>query len=505
MPQNPMSIPHPTSPQPLAAPARPRRRGRRVRPALAVALGALVLLGAAGPASAFTTHYDFTITGHGWGHGIGMSQWGAYGYAKHGWSYKAILRHYYTGISFSNVANSIIRVRLRSGLSAVKVTCPDDFTVKGTTVASTIPGGQTATTTYTGSVYRVVAGDFRRDFSVAPTFAPTSRALRILTATDLGDTGAYRGTIKVARIGGALMMINQVQLESYLRGVVPHEVSPSWPTASLKAQACAARAYSLGSRQPDQAWDVYCDVRDQAYVGVGIEDPRTNAAVSDTAGICPTYGGKPIFAAYFSCSGGHTENIELAWAAASPIPYLKGVSDPYDSYGSLHDWGPLRRTASQVGGPLAANGSLRAVYTVKRGTSPRIVKAAIIGSGGIKYIDGGSLRMKLGLNSAWAAFRSMGINPAARDNASISAGGRIALRGRLYPALPAGATVTLHSYYDGLWHSRSVATTRTVEKLPDGYTARYSAYSITVSPAQTTRYYFSSGTAKSPTTTIKVD
>jgi peptidoglycan hydrolase-like amidase len=222
-----MSIPHPTSPQPLAAPARPRRRGRRVRPALAVALGALVLLGAAGPASAFTTHYDFTITGHGWGHGIGMSQWGAYGYAKHGWSYKAILRHYYTGISFSNVANSTIRVRLRSGLSAVKVTCPDDFTVKGTTVASTIPGGQTATTTYTGSVYRVVAGDFRRDFSVAPTFAPTSRALRILTATDLGDTGAYRGTIKVARIGGALMMINQVQLESYLRGVVPHEVSPS--------------------------------------------------------------------------------------------------------------------------------------------------------------------------------------------------------------------------------------------------------------------------------------
>jgi len=505
VPQHPMTTPHPTSPPTLAAPARLLHGGSRVRLALAGALAALVLLGAAGPASAFTTQYGFTITGHGWGHGIGMSQWGAYGYAKHGWAYKAILKHYYTGISFSTVADPIVRVRLRSGLSAVKVTCPDDFTVRGTGAMSTIPGGQTAKTTYTGSAYRVVAGEFRKDFSAAPTFAPTSRALRILTATDLGDTGAYRGTIKVARIGGALMMINHVPLESYLRGVVPHEVSPSWPRESLKAQACAARAYSLGSRQPDQAWDVFCDVRDQAYVGVGVEDARTNAAVNDTAGICPTYGGKPIFAAYFSCSGGHTESIELAWAAASPIPYLKGVSDPYDSYGSLHDWGPLRRSASQVGGPLAASGSVRAVYTVKRGASPRIVKAAIIGSGGTKYIDGGSLRMKLGLNSAWAGFRSMGINPAARDGASISAGGKIALKGRLYPALAADAGVTLNYYYDGRWRSRSVATTRTAETLPGGYTARYSAYRVTVSPAQTTKYYFSSGKAQSPTTTIKVD
>ena len=98
------------------------------------------------------------------------------------------------------------------------------------------------------------------------------------------------------------------------------------------------------------------------------------------------------------------------------------MDDPYDYYGSLHDWGPLRRTPSQIGGPLGASGSLRAVYTVKRGASPRIVKAAIIGSGGTKYIDGSSLRMKLGLNSSWAVFTSMGISPAARDGASISRG-----------------------------------------------------------------------------------
>ena len=505
MPQHPMNTPRPTSPRTQAARPTPRRAGRRYKLTLAGVVAAFVLLISAGPAAAYTSQYEFTITGHGWGHGIGMSQWGAYGYAKHGWKYKAILRHYYTGIAFSNVADSVIRVRLRSGLGSVKVSCPKDYTVKGTGAASTIPAGVTATTTYTGSAYRVVAGAFRKDFTAAPTFSPTSAALRVLTATDLGDTGAYRGAIKVTRVGGALMMINHVRLESYLRGVVPHEVSPSWPPESLKAQSCAARAYSLGSRQPDEAWDVYCDVRDQAYVGVDIEDARTDAAVRGTAGICPTYDGKPIFAAYFSCSGGHTENIELAWSGGSKIPYLKGVSDPYDYYGSLHDWGPLHRSASQVGGPLAANGSLRAVYTVKRGTSPRIVKAAIIGSGGTKYIDGGSLRIKLGLNSAWAVIRSMSISPAARDGVSIIAGRKLTLKGRLYPALAAGASVTLHYYYDGRWRSRSVATTRTAETLPGGYTARYSAYSDSVSPAQTTKYYFSSGKAESPVTTIKVD
>ena len=151
MPQEPMNPPHPTSPGPDAAVATRRRAGRRGRLALAAALAVLVLLVAAGPASAFSSEYAFTITGHGWGHGVGMSQWGAYGYAKHGWAYKAILKHYYTGISFSTVDDSVVRVRLRSGLSAVRLTCPKDYTVRGTGSAFTIPAGATAVTTYTGT------------------------------------------------------------------------------------------------------------------------------------------------------------------------------------------------------------------------------------------------------------------------------------------------------------------------------------------------------------------
>jgi len=488
--------------------ARSRRLGRRSKLALAGALAALTLLIAAGPAGAWTSASEFMITGHGWGHGIGMSQWGAYGYARHGWTYKAILRHYYTGIAFSQWPNLDMRVRLRSGLKTVKITCPNAFTAVGTGKALMIPAGRTATTTYSGGLYHVVAGDVKKDFSAAVvTFAPTKGSLRTLTATDLGTTGAFRGVIRVMSSGGALMMVNKVPLESYLRGSVPHEVSPSWPAEALKAQACAARAYALRSRKPSEdwtAWDVYSDVRSQAYAGVGIEDSRTDAAVRATAGVTPTYNGSVILAVYSSCSGGHTESIEYGWPGAAAVPYLKGVDDPYDYYGTLHDWGPLRRTAGQLAGPLGAKGSLRSIYTVQRGTSPRIVKAAIIGSGGVTFMGGNELRMKIGLNSTWAVFTSMSISPAASNHVAITAGSALIVKGRIYPALPAGTNVGLHFSYGGGSHSRLVATTRVSESLGGGYTAKYSAYSSRVSPTQTTSYWFTAGKAKSPVTTITV-
>jgi stage II sporulation protein D len=495
VPREPMHTPQPTSAPRGAAP-------RRSRLALVGFFALLILLVAAAPAAARSTQYKFTIIGHGWGHGVGMSQWGAYGYAKHGWKYKDILKHYYTGIGFSTVSNSMIRVNLRSGLKAVKLKCAHDFTVKATGAATTIPGGTTATVTYTSLGYRVVAGSLRKTYTGAPTFTPTSGTLSLITTTDLGDNGLYRGTIRVLRSGSKLMMINRVPLESYLRGVVPHEVPYTWPMEALETQACAARAFALGNLQPSKSWDVYCDVRDQAYAGVGIEKSRTSSAVKQTAGVCPTYKGKPIVATYFSCSGGQTEDVKYVWGGN--YPYLKSVDDPYDSYATLHDWGPLRRTPSQVGKPLGAAGSLRAVYTVKHGSSPRIVKAALIGSKGTKYIDGGSLRMKLGLNSTWAVFTSMGISPAARDAVEVAAGGSVTLSGRMYPAIADGAKVYLHSYYGGAWHSRGVVTARKTESLPGGYRARYSLYKVTVAPTATTKYYFSSLKAQSPTTTVRV-
>jgi stage II sporulation protein D len=468
------------------------------------AAAALVLLAWAGPAAALTTSAGFVITGHGWGHGIGMSQWGAYGYAKHGWTYKKILKHYYTGIAFETRPSVDVRVRLRSGLKKVQVSCPREFTASAGVTTLTIPAGVTATTTWAANAYHVVAGDAQQDFATPPTFTPSKGPLSLLTATDLGDTGAYRGVVRVLRSGGALMMVNQVPLESYLRGVIPHEVSPSWPVEALKAQACAARAYALNSLKPSSSWDVYCDVRDQAYVGKGIEDPHTDAAVLATAGVTPTYAGQVISAYYFSCSGGHTENIEYGWPGASPEPYLKGVDDPYDSYASLHDWGPLRRTGAQLTSAIGGDSPLSAVVPVKVGTSPRIVRAALIGAKGVTFMDGNMLRMKLGLNSTWALFTSMSITPAPDDHVSITAGSSVLLSGRMYPALPVGASVRLRWYSGGAWHSHSVPTTRVVQKLGQGYSTTYSAYSANESPTQTTQYFFLHGKSVSPTTTVTV-
>lgn len=492
----------PSATSPLAP-----RRIRRSRSAvtLAVALATLLLaLTGAGAALATSTDVAFRIVGHGWGHGIGMSQWGAYGYAKHGWKYKEILKHYYTGIGFAEVPNDSVRVRLASGLSSVKVSCAQDYTASGAGGSLSIAGGVTAVTTYSGGAFRVTAAGRSQSFSSPVTFTPSQGALNILTATDLGDTGTYRGLLRVVREDGNLMMVNVVPLESYLRGVVPHEVPPSWPIEALKAQACAARAFVLGSRKPTQSWDVYCDVRSQAYVGIGIEDPSTDRAVRETAGIVPVHNDKPILAVYFSCSGGRTESIQYGWPGASSIPYLKGVDDPYDTYATLHDWGPLRRTATEVAKPLGVGGTLRAVYTVKRGTSPRIVKAALVSSAGVKFMDGNELRMKLGLKSTWAEFTSMSIAPAARDRVTVAPDTGLTLKGRIYPALGEGEALRLYFNDGDAWRSREVTTTVESEKLNSSYTAKYSAYSEGISPERTTQYYFKSGKNVSPTTTITI-
>jgi len=224
-----------------------------------------------------------------------------------------------------------------------------------------------------------------------------------------------------------------------------------------------------------------------------------------TKGIVPSYGGAPIQAFYFSSSGGRTENIELAWQTTA-LPYLKSVSDPYDTYATLHNWGPTAKTGAALTKSLgtAVKGSLVAIYRVERGVSPRIVKAAIIGTSGTTYMHGSTLRTKLALNSAWATFKSMSIVPAARDAITIKKGETVAISGVVYPALAAGTQVKLMYNPDGTWRSRAVNTARKTRTLTDGYKAGYSSYRINLTPGRTTKYYWVSGTAKSPTTTITV-
>jgi stage II sporulation protein D len=451
--------------------------------------------------------YAFTITGRGWGHGIGLSQWGAYGMARHGSGYKAILRHYYTGIGFAHVGNRTVRVLLRKGIGTVKITCADRYTVSGGASKFTIPAGTTATVTRSGGACRVAAGSLSRVFGTTITFAPTRAPLDVRTATDLGQKGEHRGRIRVAAYGtSSLSMVDLVALESYLRAVVPHEVPPSWPSSALRAQACAARAYAESARRASTGqWDLYCDVRSQAYGGVSWESARTDAAVKATAGVVPVYGGRPIQAFYFSSSGGRTENIEDAWQT-SAVPYLRSVPDPHDSAAPRHTWGPLRRTRGRLEKALggAVKGSLKAIYRVRAGGSPRIVKAAVIGSGGTKYLHGSTLRTELGLYSTWATIRSMSVRPSAAEKVVVHPGEKVTISGCVYPGLASQATVTLRYGRPGAWSSRKVATSRHFLRIDGGYTVRYSTYRVTVAPRRTTQYFFVRGSARSPRTTVSV-
>ncbi len=499
----------------------PRRAGSRrpllQRALLAAALAvAAVAVGAAtaAPTATAGTATSFVMNGRGWGHGIGMSQWGAYGYATHGWSYRQILTHYYTGIELGAVGDLNLRVRLRGGLSAVKITCVYPYRAHMTGVRFDIPAGATATTTWTGTRYKVAAAGKVAYFTSPVTFTAEKGTLRTLTATDLGTTGRYRGVLRVLRYDGALMLLNRVPLESYLRGVVPREMPASWPAAAVQAQACAARAYAARAYDTKRVFDLYCDTRSQVYAGVGAEDARSDRAVLKTAGVVPTYGGTPIHAFYFSTSGGHTENIENVWQT-SPLPYLKGVKDEYDDASPLHRWpeNPARRSAGAIAtllgsysssNPLGVKGELRALCVVKRGASPRVVRAAVIGSKGVSWISGAQLRFKLDLRDTWVTIRSLSITPAKADATTLVCGDTVTLKGRLYPALPDGATVTLNVLRDGVWRSRTLETTRRTQRLTDTLAVAYSHYIVTLKPRETTTYYVSRAALRSPQTKVTV-
>lgn len=506
-----------THPREAAPHARSSRAGARCASVVGVALAALLVLAWAGAATApaqASTATSFTINGRGWGHGIGMSQWGAYGYATHGWSYRQILTHYYTGISLDKVDDLMLRVRLRGGLSAVKVTCASAYRAQMTGRRFDIPAGATATLTWTGSRYKVTAAGKTASFTSPVTFVAEKGLLKTLTASDLGTTGRYRGVLRVLRYDGALMLVNRVPLESYLRGVVPREMPPGWPAAALQAQACAARAYAARAYDPTRVFDLYCDTRSQVYAGVAAEDPRSDRAVLKTAGVVPTYRGAPIHAFYHSTSGGHTESIENVWQT-SPLPYLKGVVDEYDDSSPLHRWpeNPRRRSATALAGllgtygatnPAGVKGELRAVYVVRRGLSPRVVRAAVIGSRGVSWISGSQLRFKLDLRDTWVTLRSLSISPAMADATLLTYGDKVTLKGRLYPALPDGATVTFNVLRDGTWRTRTVATERRTQRLTDTLHAAYSAYTVTLKPGRLTTCYVSRAALRSPKTTVRV-
>jgi SpoIID/LytB domain protein len=316
----------------------------------------------------------------------------------------------------------------------------------------------------------------------------------------------------VAHQSAGLCAINTLPVESYLRGVVPLEMSSSWPLEALKAQAVAARTYAVRSIGSG-LFDLYSDTRSQAYGGAGRERAATDAAVSGTAGVIATYGGQPIAAFYFSTSGGHTENIENVWNTA-PLPYLKGVDDPYDTLSPYHVWpdNPIRMSATSVATALGAGnlpaGQLQALYVVKRGVSPRVVQALAISDSGARSLTGSTIRTALGLRDTWFDVRAMSISPG--TDTTAAAGQKLTLAGTTYPALASGTAVTLFYFRDGSWSSVPVPAgsisngTRTVTVGGVATGCTFTTYRFAVTPPASTTYYFAAGSSQSPQAIVTV-
>jgi len=372
-----------------------------IRPFAIVLVAALGLTGG-GPSGSKTvppairTQPTFFISGHGWGHGLGMSQYGAYGYAQHGWTYDRILKHYYTGTTIGPAPVSRVRVLLLDNAKQVTISSKLPFQVVDAT------GSKHA---LDAGSYAVGAG-FKYTDPTNPQATPTALPYPLefrpgATALVLNGRG-YRGSLRVLKLAPAkVRIVNAVDLDLYLRGVVPSEMPKTWATEALKAQAVAARSYALSHlHAAGGGFDLYTDTRDQVYLGIPHEAPTTTAAVSATAGQVVLYKGKVASTYFFSTSGGRTSSIQDLYPDSPPVPYLVSVPDPYDSISPYHDWGPYQYTAQKLARRLKSPGKLLDVQTVAA-SSGRVQSVVATGSKGEVTATGGEVRSALGLRSTW--------------------------------------------------------------------------------------------------------
>jgi stage II sporulation protein D len=349
--------------------------------ALALALGL--------PAAA---RADWLIEGAGNGHGVGMSQWGAYGYATNGRTYDWILAHYYQGTTLGAIEARDVRVLLM-----VQETVRFDDATKAC--------GQTLDP---ASAHRFSrrGGDVilsRDEGGRLANCGGTAAAGGTGSVRLLGE-GRYRGKIVARATATGTLVLNRVGIEDYVRGIVANEVSPSWPIHAVRAQAVAARSYALATRGSGP-FDHYDDSRSQVYGGVASETAATDAAVRATASEVVRHAGQTAITYFFSSSGGETENKEFGFPGSLPSPYLTSVEDPYDQVSPHHRW-RLTFTQAQMESRLAGlfGGSLQRIEVLERGSSPRIVRARVVGSSASSTVSGATLQSRLGTRSTWMSF-----------------------------------------------------------------------------------------------------
>jgi len=303
--------------------------------------GAALAAEPSGPSAAAPTPLSaptYILTGGGYGHGVGLNQYGALAQAKANRTYRDILAFYYPGTEITKAPIAKVRVLLADGRPSARLASIVPFSVQdGSGAVTELPAGEIT-----------VKPDLRVVLDGKPTrltgplaFLPGKGALLQL------DGKEYRGEIRLSVVSGRLQVIDVVGLDAYLLGVVPGEVPSAWPTAALQAQAVAARSYALASIVKNKPFDLYSDTRSQVYYGVASEAPTTTAAVKATRGQILSYSGKVATAFYYSSSGGRTASSRDVFGVDTP--YLQAREDPWDTLSPYHRWVPRTFTAATLG------------------------------------------------------------------------------------------------------------------------------------------------------------
>ena len=390
----------------------------------------------------------FFVSGHGWGHGLGMSQYGAYGYAQHGWTYDRIIKHYYTGTTIGQAPIGRVRVLLADKVKQVQIASKSPLQVAD---------GSGAKHALDAGTYAVGPG-----FKVTNPAAPQAKAqalgypleFRAGSAALSLNGRAYRGSLQILKLDkGKVRVVNVVGLDFYLRGVVPSEMPKDWAPEALKAQAVAARSYAVSHLHPAGGFDLYPDTRDQVYLGIPHEAPTTTAAVTATAGQVALYKGKVASTYFFSTSGGRTANIQDIYAGSPPVPYLVSVPDPYDSISPYHNWGPYKFSSRMIARKLKVPGKLLDVKTVAT-ASGRVQSVLMTGAKGDVTATGSTVRSAFGLRSTWF---QVGVLALGAPAAPVTYGKATALAGT---ARGVRAVDLQQRDGDGAWKTVSTLTPR---------------------------------------------
>ena len=379
----------------------------------------------------------FRMTGRGYGHGRGLSQWGSYQAAAEGTSWTSILSFYYPGTALVTRETGTVRVRIEADTgtdlivrpeAGLRIVWTDESGIRRDVTAPTaldctprwwrlraVGSGQTIE--YLCTDWRTWKGTSGVRAGTPVTFRPTDGTIDTAVRTGSGFIRkGYRGELEGVTISGSVAVTNVVAVEAYLRSVVANEVPAAWPVNALRSQAVAARSYALRERhdRSGNSFHVYDSTRSQVYPGMVLyddqwrvvrtyENARTDAAVRDTSGVFLEVDGVPAFTQFSSSNGG--------WTVRGSYAYLPQKQDDWDRAATANPYREWSDTmsASALESRYPQVGTLRRIRILERDGGGewggRITKISIDGSAGSVTVSGDlSIRGALGVRSSYLTF-----------------------------------------------------------------------------------------------------